>query len=82
MFNTCRRQIVPLRMAFGIEVDPTIAIFWFEAVIDATFIVDIFLNFSTGDPNTLPPSPTQNPDPLDGRHHSLLHGHIFAAGDW
>eukprot|EP01051_Picozoa_sp_SAG22_P020972 SAG22_NODE_4439_length_1268_cov_3.111206_1_plen_290_part_10 len=38
---------VPLRMSFDIQICSDNPVFWFEAVIDLMFVVDIFLNFST-----------------------------------
>lgn len=39
--------VVPFRIGFSKEAHPTEALFWFEAVVDLYFVVDIFLNFRT-----------------------------------
>ena len=38
---------VPFRLSFGIMPDPASFIFWFDAMVDLVFIVDIILNFRT-----------------------------------
>jgi hypothetical protein len=40
--------VVPLRIAFGLEVEFGSPTFWFDAAVDVYFIVDIFMNFRTG----------------------------------
>jgi potassium voltage-gated channel Eag-related subfamily H protein 3 len=40
--------VVPLRVAFGVEIAFNTPAFWLDACIDVYFIVDIFVNFRTG----------------------------------
>lgn len=40
--------MVPMRIAFGLEVAFGTSAFWFDAFVDVYFIVDIFMNFKTG----------------------------------
>ena len=40
--------VVPLRIAFGLDVEFGSGAFWFDAFVDIYFITDIFMNFRTG----------------------------------
>jgi CRP-like cAMP-binding protein len=40
--------LVPVRVGFGIELEPLTAGWWLELVVDIYFIADVFVNFRTG----------------------------------